>query len=231
MPSPIRRSWTPCCSVSPSRCSARAPGTPIEVAWPQPHGYQHRHGQGEAAHGRGGLSNGFETTLSFDLGFAAVNEPQCVLIQESLGQIGIRATINKMPGANWRTELNKKMMPLYTNVFSGWLDYPEYFFFWCYDGQNSVFNTMSYQSKTMDAFIDGARAGRRHRRQGDLRQGREGLRRARLHRHPAHPALSALRQCRDAEERIGLPILVPSPARLPGLGEGVRRDASDHVRR
>ena len=34
-----------------------------------------------------------------------------------------------MPGANWRTELNKKVMPLYTNVFSGWLDYPEYFFY------------------------------------------------------------------------------------------------------
>ena len=50
-----------------------------------------------------------------------------------------------MPGANWRTELTKKTMPLFTNVFSGWLDYPEYFFFWCYPGQNSIFNTMSYQ--------------------------------------------------------------------------------------
>ena len=62
-----------------------------------------------------------------------------------------------MPGANWRTELNKKELPLYTNVFSGWLDYPEYFFFWCYHGKNSIFNTMSYQSKEMDALIDGAR--------------------------------------------------------------------------
>ena len=49
-------------------------------------------------------------------------------------------------------------MPLFTNVFSGWLDYPEYFFFWCYHGQNAVFNTMSYQSPEMDALIDGARA-------------------------------------------------------------------------
>lgn len=45
-------------------------------------------------------------------------------MQEALGQIGIKATINKIPGANWRTELNKKVLPLYTNVFSGWLDYP-----------------------------------------------------------------------------------------------------------
>jgi peptide/nickel transport system substrate-binding protein len=48
------------------------------------------------------------------------------------------------------------VLPLYINVFSGWLDYPEYFFIWCYHGKNSIFNTMSYQSRDMDAFIDGA---------------------------------------------------------------------------
>jgi peptide/nickel transport system substrate-binding protein len=104
-----------------------------------------------------GYADGFETTISFDLNFAGVNEPLCVLVQESLAQLGIKTTINKIPGANWRTELNKKEMPLYTNVFSGWLDYPEYFFYWCYHGNNSVFNTMSYKSPAMDKFIDGAR--------------------------------------------------------------------------
>ena len=79
-----------------------------------------------------------------------------MLTQESLAQIGIKCTINKIPGATWRTELNKKVLPLYTNVFSGWLDYPEYFFIWCYHGKNSIFNTMSYQSKELDALIDGA---------------------------------------------------------------------------
>src|SRR5881392_1373937 len=103
-----------------------------------------------------GYPNGFETTLSFDLGFATVNEPLCILVQESLGQIGIKCTINKIPGSNFRTELNKKVLPLYTNVFSGWLDYPEYFFIWCYHGNNSIFNTMSYQSKELDALIGGA---------------------------------------------------------------------------
>ena len=29
------------------------------------------------------------------------------------------------------------------NAFGGWLNYPEYFFFWNYHGQNAVFNTMS----------------------------------------------------------------------------------------
>jgi peptide/nickel transport system substrate-binding protein len=132
------------------------PGTPTEVAWPQPHGYITDIAKAKQLLAEAGYGDGFETTLSFDLGFAGVNEPICVLTQESLAQIGIKCTINKIPGATWRTELNKKVLPLYTNVFSGWLDYPEYFFIWCYHGKNSIFNTMSYQSKEMDGFIDGA---------------------------------------------------------------------------
>jgi peptide/nickel transport system substrate-binding protein len=134
----------------------KAPNAPTQVAWPQPTGYSTDIAKAKQLLAEAGYPNGFETTLSFDLGFAVVNEPLCVLIQESLSQIGIKATINKIPGATWRTELNKKVLPLYTNVFSGWLDYPEYFFIWCYHGKNSIFNTMSYQSKEMDAFIDGA---------------------------------------------------------------------------
>ena len=129
---------------------------PTEVAWPQPHKYNTDIAKAKALMAEAGYASGFDTTLSFDLGFAGVNEPICVLTQESLAQIGIRTTINKIPGANWRTELNKKTLPLYTNVFSGWLDYPEYFFIWCYHGKNSIFNTMSYQSKTCDSFIEGA---------------------------------------------------------------------------
>jgi peptide/nickel transport system substrate-binding protein len=137
-------------------------GAPVEslteVAWPQPHKFNTDITKAKALLAAAGYPNGFETTLSFDLGFATVNEPLCVLLQESLAQIGIKTTINKIPGATWRTELNRKVLPLYTNVFSGWLDYPEYFFIWCYHGKNSIFNTMSYQSKELDAMIDAAGA-------------------------------------------------------------------------
>ena len=94
-----------------------------------------------------GYPNGLETTLSFDLGAASTNEPLAVLMQESLAKIGIKTTINKVPGANWRAELLKKNMPLIVNAFGGWLNYPEYFFFWCYHGQNAVFNTMSTRTR------------------------------------------------------------------------------------
>jgi peptide/nickel transport system substrate-binding protein len=49
-------------------------------------------------------------------------------------------------------------MPLMVNFFSGWLDYPEYFFFWCYSGQNAVFNTPSYVNADMDKLIASANA-------------------------------------------------------------------------
>jgi len=132
-------------------------GQATEAVWPQPTKFVTDVAKAKALLAEAGYPQGFETTLSFDQGFAGVNEPLCVLVQESLAEIGIKTTLNKIPGANWRTELNKKVMPLYTNVFSGWLDYPEYFFYWTYHGNNSVFNTMSYKSPEMDRLIDGAR--------------------------------------------------------------------------
>jgi peptide/nickel transport system substrate-binding protein len=132
-------------------------GTSPSLLWPQPHAYKTDIARARALMAEAGYPNGLETTLSFDLGFAVIGEPACVLIQESLGQIGIKATLNKIPGANWRNELLRKELPMIVNFFSGWLDYPEHFFFWCYHGQNAVFNTMSYQDREMDAFIDAAR--------------------------------------------------------------------------
>ncbi|MBN8535157.1 MAG: twin-arginine translocation signal domain-containing protein [Rhizobiales bacterium] len=125
--------------------------------WPQKHGYNTDIAKAKALMAEAGVPNGFETSLSFDLGLAGVNEPLCILVQESLAQIGIKVTINKVPGANWRNELLKKNMPLITNTFGGWLNYPEYFFFWAYHGQNAVFNTMSYQNANMDKLINDAR--------------------------------------------------------------------------
>ena len=117
-----------------------------------------------------------------------------------------------------RTELNKKVLPLYTNVFSGWLDYPEYFFIWCYHGKNSIFNTMSYQSKELDAMIDGAvdaaAVGDKAKYEKDVK----GFVDLAFSRHAAHPAVPALFQRRDAEERVRLSILVPPPARLSRAG-------------
>jgi peptide/nickel transport system substrate-binding protein len=131
--------------------------TVTDTTWPARTGYVNDVAKAKALMAESGASD-IETTISYDLGTSDVSEPVSVLVQEALGQIGIKTTINKVPGANWRSEMAKKTMPLMLNFFSGWLDYPEYFFFWAYSGQNAIFNTPSYVNADMDALIDGARA-------------------------------------------------------------------------
>jgi peptide/nickel transport system substrate-binding protein len=135
-------------------------GGPPEVTaplWPQPSPYNTDLARAKQLLGEAGLPEGFETTLSFDLGFAVTQEPLCILVQESLAQIGVKVSLNKIPGANWRAEFSKKTLPFIANAFGGWLNFPEYFFFWTYHGQNAIFNTMSYQNPAMDKLIDAAR--------------------------------------------------------------------------
>ncbi len=135
-------------------------GGPAEVekpVWPQPFPYVTDIDKAKGLMKEAGLESGFETTLSLDTGTATVGEPTIVLIQENLAKIGIKTSISKIPGANWRTTLNKKELPLALNRFSGWLDYPEYYFYWNLHGNNSIFNISSYQNKEMDALIDRAR--------------------------------------------------------------------------
>jgi peptide/nickel transport system substrate-binding protein len=127
------------------------------IVWPQPTAYAANIEKAKALMTESG-AGAINTTISFDLGDAVNGEPIAELIQESLGHIGITTVLNKVPGSNWRSEMAKKSMPMMVNFFSGWLDYPEYFFFWCYSGQNAIFNTPSYVNKDMDALIDGARA-------------------------------------------------------------------------
>jgi peptide/nickel transport system substrate-binding protein len=129
-----------------------------DMTWPRATAYNTDIAKAKALLAEAGMADGFETKIYLDIGQATIGEPTAVLVQESLGSIGIRSTIEKVPGSNWRGEMLKKSMPFMINFFSGWLDYPEYFFFFTYHGQNAVFNTMSYQNPALDKYIDAARA-------------------------------------------------------------------------
>jgi peptide/nickel transport system substrate-binding protein len=130
------------------------PATVEEAVWPQPFPYRTDLDKAKALLAEAGFASGLETSLSLDVGTATVGEPTAVLIQESLGKIGIKVVIEKIPGANWRTTLNKKELPMVLNRFSGWLDYPEYYFFWNFHGNNSIFNISAYKNPAMDQLID-----------------------------------------------------------------------------
>ena len=210
-------------AVRPRQADVRRdPATPTEVAWPQPHKFNTDIAKAKQLMAEAGYPNGFETTLSFDLGFATVNEPLCVLVQESLGQIGIKATINKIPGRDLahRAEqedaaaLHQRVLGLarLSRVLLHLVLSRQEF-----DLQHDELPVARRSTASSTARV--TRGGRRQ--QGELRQGREGLRRSGLQGHAAHSAVPALRQRRDAEERLRLPVLVPPAARLSRLREGL----------
>ena len=131
------------------------PATPAGLTWPQPYPYQTNLERARALVAEAG--GGFSTSLLFDAGSATIAEPMAVLVKESLAAIGITVELQKAPGANFRGELNKKTAPMVINRFAGWLDWPDYFFFWNLHGHNSIFNVSAYRDAEMDRLIDGAR--------------------------------------------------------------------------
>jgi len=131
--------------------------TPATAKWPQPFPYKTDLTKAKQLLAEAGYPNGFKGTLHFNLGTATWGEPSALLIQENLKKIGIEVVVEKIPAANWRAFMHKKNMPFLINNMGGWLNYPDYFFFWNYHSQNGVFNTMSYQDPVMDKYIDGAR--------------------------------------------------------------------------
>ena len=131
---------------------------PDSIAWPQPSPYSTDMDQAKALMAESGYPDGFETTLAFNMGTKEWAEPAVVLIQESLAELGIIVNIEKVPGANFRSVLVEKSRPMIINNFGGWLNYPDYFFFYAYHGQDATFNGSSYKNPEMDKQIEAALA-------------------------------------------------------------------------
>ncbi|MEM7770296.1 MAG: ABC transporter substrate-binding protein [Cyanobacteria bacterium P01_A01_bin.37] len=131
---------------------------PSTIDWPQPYPYDTDLDKAQALMAESGYPDGFDTTLAFNLGAKEWAEPLAVLTQEALAKIGINVTLEKVPGSNFRAVLVEKSRPMIVNNFGGWLNFPDYFFFYSYHGQNATFNGSSYQNPEMDKFIDAALA-------------------------------------------------------------------------
>jgi peptide/nickel transport system substrate-binding protein len=128
--------------------------TPESIEWPQPFPYDTDYGKSKALLKEAGYADGFEVPLSFNLGLAQWSEPMCLLLQESLAKVGIKATIEKIPGANWRTAaLVEKKLPMHIKNFGGWLNYPDYYSFWVYQKER-LFNSMNYNNPEVEKITD-----------------------------------------------------------------------------
>ena len=124
--------------------------TPSDIAWPQKFPYSTDLDRAKDLLKDAGMASGFEVPLSISLGQADWMEPVALLVQENLAKIGITATIDKIPSANWRTaSLVEKRLPLHLETFGGWLNYPCYYFFWAYL-EGHLFNSSNYRNEEIE---------------------------------------------------------------------------------
>lgn len=120
-----------------------------DISWPRRIPYATDMAKAKEHMARSKFPDGFETTLSIatDLGWM---EPAAILVQEAVKQLGINATIEKIPGANWRTaSLVEKRLPFHFENFGGWLNTPDYYFFWAYQNGN-LFNSSNYHNEEVE---------------------------------------------------------------------------------
>jgi peptide/nickel transport system substrate-binding protein len=75
-----------------------------------------------------GLPDGFSTTFSFNVGQAGTAEPMAALLKESLGKVGIKVDIQKLPDAQMSTLINEKKVPFFTEGIVAWLPSMDYFY-------------------------------------------------------------------------------------------------------
>lgn len=128
--------------------------TPATIEWPQPFPYDTDYDKAKALLKDAGFAAGFEVPLAFNMGLAQWSEPMSLLLQESLAKVGIKATIEKIPGANWRTQaLVEKKLPMHIKNFGGWLNYPDYYSFWVYQ-KGRLFNSMNYENPEVETLTD-----------------------------------------------------------------------------
>ncbi|MEL6452155.1 MAG: ABC transporter substrate-binding protein [Pseudomonadota bacterium] len=124
------------------------------TAWPRKTGYMEDLDKAAAHLAKSGYPDGFEVPFSISLNQLDWMEPTALLIQENLAKIGITVTIDKIPGADWRTaSLVEKRLAFHLEGFGGWLDTPDYYFFWAYkDGH--LFNSSNYRNEEIEQLVD-----------------------------------------------------------------------------
>ncbi|WP_108658678.1 ABC transporter substrate-binding protein [Acuticoccus kandeliae] len=124
------------------------------IAWPQPSPYVTDLDKAKELLAASAFPDGFEVPFSIDLDQVNWMEPTALLIIENLAKLGIKATLEKIPGASWRTaSLVEKRLPLHLENFGGWLNYPDYYFFWAYqDGH--LFNSSNYKNEEIEALVE-----------------------------------------------------------------------------
>jgi peptide/nickel transport system substrate-binding protein len=131
---------------------------PTDASWPTPFPYNFDPDKSKALLKQAGVESGFETKLFFDSSIATTDEPAALVIQDSLGKLGIKVGIEKLP--DFAARRSQKNWPMAIDVFGAWFDQADFFFRWIWHGQNAIWNVGSYKNPEMDRLLDAARQER-----------------------------------------------------------------------
>lgn len=132
------------------------PGKPETTTFPQPLGYSTDLDKAKALLAEAGLADGFETSFAYELSVATVAEPVALLLQESLGKIGIKVNLEKVPAGQLGTLLQEKKVPFYFEGSTSYLADPDYFFRIFYFG-DTRWNFGNYQNPEFKALVEKTR--------------------------------------------------------------------------
>lgn len=125
-----------------------------DLAWPRKSPYAYDMEKAKAHLAKSGYASGFTVPISISLGLADWMEPTALLIQESVAKLGIKTELEKIPGANWRTAcLVEKRLAFHLENFGGWLNTPDYYFFWAYK-HGHLFNSSNYENPEVEKLVD-----------------------------------------------------------------------------
>lgn len=132
---------------------------PYPSDYPVPGVYSYDLGKAKQLLAEAGFKDGFKTKLYFNQDYVSFAQPMSLLIQDSLRKIGIEVEIVNIPGSSFFDELGKHKMSMVIKNFQSWLNYPEYFFLWNFDGKEySIHNSSNYKNPELDKLIDAAYA-------------------------------------------------------------------------
>ncbi len=99
-----------------------------------------------------GYPNGLDTTLSLCTCKAEYFENLAVALKDYLARVGIRVTIEKVPGARFGELQTAKQMPLYLENQVAWLNLPDYWIRIFYRG-NTRSNFSGYANPALDSLL------------------------------------------------------------------------------
>ena len=112
-------------------------GDPKPAVFPQPSDFNSDPDRASALLKDAGHAGGFEANLIYSIGKATYFDPLSLVFRDALGKIGIRANIDRLPGAQFDERVASRNFQMLLDNRVAWLSLPDYWFTAFYSGTST----------------------------------------------------------------------------------------------